>query len=160
MIENTNPLKIQPINKPKLRFWVYFLGLILGITIGLAYAWVIDPVVYPHSLPAVLHPAEKVIYRSLVAQVYAATGSRTRAEMRLSVLEDDDLIHALSSQAQRALAEGHTEEAYALALLASEFYLPSEPGEPPVEMMIPTDTLTPAAEQVPTQTLPIPIMTP
>lgn len=160
MIHNTSPLKILPVKKNKPRLWVYIIGLVFGIIIGLMYAWLIDPAVYPYSLPADLNPAEKAVYRSLVAQVYAATGNLNRAEMRLAVLEDDDPVHAVSSQAQRALAEGYTEEAYALALLASNLFPPNEPGDLPVETMIPTDTLIPAVEQVPTQTLPIPTMTP
>ena len=160
MTENPSPLKINSAKKNKSRLWVYFMGLVLGIIFGVAYAWLVDPVMYPHSLPADLHPAEKAIYRSLVAQVYAATGSITRAEMRLAVLEDDDPVQTVSSQAQRALADGNTSEAYALALLASGLYQPNEPATSPAETAIPTDTKTPQIEQVPTNTLPIPTMTP
>lgn len=100
--------------------WYLLTGVILGIILGLFYTWVIDPVIYENITPINLEDEEKDIYRSMIAQVYAATGNFNRAVLRLAVLEDDAPVHTLGAQAQRALADGRQGEAWCLALLASD----------------------------------------
>ena len=136
-----------PAHKP--RHWYLLTGLILGFLLGLAYAWLINPVVYANTVPASLGPDNRDTYRSTIAQVYAVTGDFERAESRLAVLGDEDPVHALGAQAQRRMAEGAVEEARALALLASALQL----GEP---MSVPSSVPT----FVPTQILPLPSPTP
>jgi len=117
--EQTQEFRIVPQPETKRHHWYLLTGLILGISIGLIFTWLLCPVVYQDTSPASLVPGYKEIYRSTIAQVYAATGNLERASSRLVLLEDEDVVFALGAQAQQALAEGLEKEARALALLAS-----------------------------------------
>ena len=99
--------------------WYLITGLVLGFLLGLLYAWLINPVVYSNTEPATLRSDYKENYRLNIAQAYAATGDLERAESRLALLREEDAIFELGSQAQQALAAGFSEDARALALLAS-----------------------------------------
>jgi hypothetical protein len=61
----------------------------------------------------------KDLYRATIAQAYAATGDLARAESRLALLQDEDPVFALGTQAQQMLAVGEAYDARALALLAA-----------------------------------------
>ena len=135
----------DPQPKRKRGSWYLLTGLIIGLIFGLVYAWIINPVIYTHSTPATLQEVDKDSYRSLIAQAYAATSDLERAQLRLALLEDENPVYALGTQAQRCVAEGNMSEAQALALLAST-----------LQSMDPTAT----TEPIPTQTLPIITLTP
>ncbi|MBN2549876.1 MAG: hypothetical protein JXB15_12000 [Anaerolineales bacterium] len=99
--------------------WYLLTGLIIGLALGLAYAWVIQPVEYVDTFPASLRTDFKDQYRALIASAYVANGDMVRARARLELLGDEDLLRTLSEQAQRTLAEGQSiEDARALGLLA------------------------------------------
>ena len=132
-------------SKRKRGGWYLLIGLILGLLIGLAYSLLVNPVIYTHSTPATLQEVDKDNYRSLIAQAYAATSDLERAQLRLALLEDENPVYALGTQAQRCVAEGNMPDAQALALLASA-----------LQSMDPTAT----TEPIPTQTLPIITLTP
>ena len=100
--------------------WAVLLALLIGIGLGLAYAWVISPLQIVDAEPVALRPDFKDQYRSAIAAAYAATGDLTRAQARLSLLKDADPIEALNAQAQRMLANSESfEEADQVAALAS-----------------------------------------
>ncbi len=100
--------------------WGAIFGLLLGVGIGLGYAWVISPHPITNAPPSALRVEFKDQYRSLIAAAYAATGNLPRAQARLSVLGDADSIEALNAQAQRMLASPQTfERAEHVAALAS-----------------------------------------
>ncbi len=144
----TQPGRAEPPAPEPKRFpWYLLTGLILGFIVGLVYAWLIDPAVYPNTVPASMQDGYKDTYRLTIAEVYAATSNLDRAEQRLALLEDGDPIIALGAQAQRQLAAGNAENARTLALLASALAGGS------VES-------TPTPELAPTQTLPAPSATP
>jgi hypothetical protein len=117
----------------KSRFpWHIFLGLLSGLALGLVYAWVISPVEYIDTTPDSLQNDFKDQFRVAIARAYLATGELPRAEVRLSLLKDDDPVEALSAQAQRVLASGgDAETVRSLALLAAALQdkqaLPVEP---------------------------------
>lgn len=99
--------------------WYLLTGLAIGIVLGLVYAWLISPQQYQDTSPASLQPEFKDQYRAMIAAAYVATGNLPRAEARLALLRDDDVVLALSEQAQRTLGEGISPiEAQALGLLA------------------------------------------
>jgi hypothetical protein len=94
-------------------------GLIIGLALGLLYAWVIQPVRTAKTTPATLKPADKDRYRALIAAAYAANGDLLRAKARLELLKDPDPYNALAEQAQRALAEDEdSKQARQLGVLA------------------------------------------
>ena len=145
---------------PKRSSWYLLTGLILGVTLGLIYAWLINPVVYENRTPVSLGETDKDIYRATIAQVYAVTGDLERASLRLTVLGEPDPAKALGAQAQRALAQGNVADARALALLATvleESQVPPDDFEgPPILPPTPTEPLP----SIPTHTLPVPTDTP
>ena len=142
--QETRELQIQPASTPKRGSWYLLTGLVIGLLLGLAYACLINPVVYKDSRPASLSESDKDYYLATIAMVYAETGHLERAISRLVLLEDENPVFTLGAQAQQALADEEPTEAYALALLASVLQ------SPPAESQS-TDTPCP----VPTQTLPI-----
>jgi hypothetical protein len=99
--------------------WYLLTGFAIGIILGLVYAWLISPQQYQDTSPASLQPEFKDQYRAMIAAAYAANGNLARAEARLGLLDDDDVVRSLAEQAQRTLGEGSSpEEAQALGLLA------------------------------------------
>ena len=100
--------------------WSVLFALLLGIGVGLGYAWVISPHPITNAQPSALRVDFKDQYRSLIAAAYAATGNLPRAQARLSVLGDANPIEALNAQAQRMLAGAQTfERADRVAALAA-----------------------------------------
>jgi hypothetical protein len=95
-------------------------ALLIGIGLGLGYAWVLSPRSITDAQPSALHASFKDQYRSVIAAAFAATGNLPRAQARLAVLGDADPIDALNAQAQRMLASSQTfERADQAAALAS-----------------------------------------
>lgn len=119
--------------EPKQFPWYLLTGLILGFLLGLLYAWMINPVVYSDTEPASLRADFKGNYRLTIAQSFAATGDLERAASRLALLNDEDPIFILGSQAQQALAAGFAEDGRALALLAAAL-------QRDMEALLPTDS--------------------
>jgi hypothetical protein len=158
MLDDTRETRITPQAPPKRSPWYLLTGAVLGLILGLVYAWLINPVVYESSTPGTLGEADKDVYRLMIAQVYEATGDLGRASLRLTVLEDPDPVYALGAQAQRALAAGREGEAHALALLASALQGP--PVQQEISPQPPGPTPTDPPPGLPTHTLPVPTATP
>lgn len=121
--------------------WVLVAGVILGIVLGIVYAWLISPVQYVDGAPDALHSSFKDQYRRLIASTYQVDGDLARARLRLSTLADPDPAAALIDQASRLLAIGDPEgAAYSLLVLAQAL----QPATPTVFLdPSPTPTLTP-----------------
>lgn len=149
MTENTQSIQTSEGQNPKRGGWYLLTGLILGLIIGLVFSLVLFPAVYRTTDPSNLAENPKATYRLTIAQVYAVTSDFDRARERLSLLNDENPVFTLGSQAQRALAAGLTEEARSLALLASALSTGLTPQASPV-----TPTFTPPVDVIPTQTLP------
>jgi hypothetical protein len=99
--------------------WYLLTGFIIGIILGLVYAWLISPREYRDTSPASLQSEFKDQYRAMIAAAFVANGNLARASARLELLGDSDVVRALAEQAQRTLAEGDSpREAQALGLLA------------------------------------------
>lgn len=100
--------------------WDIVLALLVGLGLGLVYAWIVSPLRVTNADPRALRADFKENYRSAIAASYAATGNLPRAQARLSLLGDADPIEALNAQAQRMLASNETiqlaDEVAALAL--------------------------------------------
>ena len=158
MLDDTRETRITPEERPKRSPWYLLTGAILGLILGLVYAWLINPVIYESSTPGTLGEADKDFYRVMIAQVYETTGDLERASLRLTLLEDPDPVFALGAQAQRALAAGREGEARALALLASALQGPPLLQETSPQPPEPTPTDPPPG--IPTHTLPVPTATP
>jgi hypothetical protein len=100
--------------------WGSLLALLMGIGLGLGYAWTLAPRPITDAQPSALHADFRDQYRSVIAAAFAATGNLPRARARLTVLGDADPIDALNAQAQRMHASAQTfERADHVAALAS-----------------------------------------
>lgn len=99
--------------------WYLLTGVVLGIILGILFAWVISPVKYVDTAPESLKDEFKDQYRVLIASAYVANGDLVRAKARLELLEEADTYLVVAEQAQQMLAEGGSvEEAQALGRLA------------------------------------------
>ncbi len=122
--------------------WYLLTGLLLGLILGVAYTWLVQPVEYINTSPASLREDFKDRYRALIASAYMVNNDLVRARARLELLQDDDLYQALAGQAQRTLAEGRSpEEARALGVLAVAI---GQPPAGPGSGGLPTSSGTPA----------------
>jgi hypothetical protein len=107
--------------KPGKGSWYLLTGLLIGLGLGLIYAWLIEPVEYIDTAPHSLSPAIKERYRSLISLAYQADGDIGRARQRLALLQDINPQSVLAAQAQQEVANsGSPQEAQALALLAED----------------------------------------
>ena len=99
--------------------WYLLTGVVLGIILGILFAWVISPVKYVDTAPESLKDEFKDQYRVLIASAYVANGDLVRAKARLELLGEADIYLVVAEQAQQMLAEGGSvEEAQALGRLA------------------------------------------
>lgn len=136
------------------------LALLLGLGLGLAYSWLIAPPHITNADPIALRADFKDQYRAMIAASFAANNNLPRAQSRLALLGDANLVEALSSEAQRMIASGEFKEADQLAALASA--LENGYAELPVPTITPesnsflidtepTTTLPPPPEELPFQ---------
>lgn len=99
--------------------WETIPALLIGLALGLYYAWIVSPVRVVDAVPSALRADFKDRYRAVIAAAYAANGDLPRAQARLTLLSDVDPYAALSAQAQRALSGGDSLASFHLAQLAS-----------------------------------------
>ena len=131
--------------------WYLLTGLILGVALGLGYAWMINPVEYVDAPPYALRQDFKEQYRTLIALAYQYNGDLERAIYRLKALQDEDITRTMAMQAQQALADGRPElETQALGRLAVAL------GQGPVPVAAADTPANPATLPSPTMTLPSP----
>ncbi len=101
--------------------WEVIPVLIVGIGLGVLYAWTIAPVHYIDTTPNTLRADFKDQYRMLIAASYASTHDLARAKSRIALLGDIDPVQILSAQAQRMLASGQPfEVVQQVAMLADD----------------------------------------
>ena len=131
--------------------WYLLTGLILGVALGLGYAWMINPVEYVDAPPYALRQDFKEQYRVLIALAYQYNGDLERAIYRLEAMQDEDITRTLAMQAQQALADGRPEaETQALGLLAVAL------GQGPAPVAAADTPATQATLPSPTMALPSP----
>jgi hypothetical protein len=135
------------------------LGLVVGLSSGLIYSWLIDPVEYYDADPADLRSDLREDYLVLVAISYDLTGDLARAQARLAALGEAGTPGAVAALADRLYrAAGDAETVRALALLAytlgarSEAVVAHLPTNTPTVTPSPTITRTPLPTTPPTIT--------
>ena len=95
-------------------------GIVIGLALGLLFAWLIQPVEYLDTPPDSLKEIYKDQYRAVIASAFEANQDMVRAKARLELLGDEDIYRAVAEQAQRVLADGGTpQESQALGRLAA-----------------------------------------
>ena len=160
MLEDTHEISVTTPTSQKRSSWYLLTGIILGLILGLAYAWLINPVIYKSGPPAALGEVDKDFYRVTIAQVFWVTGDLERASLRLVLLEDPDPVDALGAQAQRALATGNdrTLEPWRCCSVLQN----TSPIQAPTleSTSVPATATELPQPLIPTYTLPIPTGTP
>ena len=91
--------------------WDVVLALLVGLGLGLVYAWMIAPLRVTEAEPGTLRADFKDQYRAAIAAAYEADGNLPRARARLALLRDSNPIEALNAQAQRMLSQGESSQA-------------------------------------------------
>jgi hypothetical protein len=71
------------------RWLLIFIAALLGITLGLVYGWVINPVQYTDITPEALRIDYRTDYVLMVAEAYQAEEDPALAARRLAVLGSD-----------------------------------------------------------------------
>jgi hypothetical protein len=140
--------------------WLWFpVGILLGLALGLGYAWVIRPADFRGGEPAALQPVYRGEYILLIATAYQATGDLDRARSRLALFPELD-AGALSSLAQQVVAgNGSEEAARGLARLSVALAEPTaSPAVPTVQVAAATATRSPAPTGNPTLALTLPAL--
>jgi hypothetical protein len=135
--------------------WYLVTGLILGVVLGLAYAWLVSPVAYTDNPPLSLRTDYKDQYRVLIALAYASNGDLGRARARLSLLGEAEPGPVVANQAVRAAAENRPpSEVQALALLAEALGSPVDlnAAAPVTETQPANPTSTPGPAETETTT--------
>lgn len=152
--------------------WYLLTGLVIGLAIGLIYAWVISPVKYVDTAPASLAAPYKDAYRRVIALAYRTDHNIDRARERLKLIDQASPVQALAAQAQRMIAAKQpAEEARALAVLAADMGKPqgavTPTGQTAVAAQEETATVEPSPlatmavdQAILTATLPLPTVTP
>jgi hypothetical protein len=91
--------------------WIWAgVGLVLGLALGVGYAWVIRPADFRGAQPASLQPMYRGEYILLIATAYQATGNLDRARQRLELFPEMS-PQVLDSLAQQVVAARGSEEA-------------------------------------------------
>ncbi len=94
------------------------LALVIGVALGLAYAWLIEPVTFSESSPAQVMKSYREAWLIMAAEAYAQDGDWERTQARVNALHDADLSQTLISVFDRYQANGPNSTARALARLA------------------------------------------
>lgn len=146
-------------------------GLVLGLALGLTYAWVIDPVELYNTTPAYLRWDYQHDWIRMAALGYAVDGDLERALVRLEGLEREEIHTALAALIESYADQGRPAETMRmLSSLAQRLgvdtpamlvYL-GTPSAPPVPSPVPSPppaTLPPLPSPTPTAT-PAPFVSP
>ncbi len=81
-------------------------GMVLGLVLGLVYAWLIDPVDLYNTTPDLLRSDYRHDWIRLAALAYLVDGDLERVEHRLAGLPQEDVQAALAALIESYAAEG------------------------------------------------------
>ena len=129
---------------------VLLAGVLVGLVLGLAYAWLIEPVEFRTADPFHIEARYREAWIIMSAEAYAASGDWGRTRARLDGLNDPNLLETVTALFERVNADGPNPQARALARLAVEI------GEPSAPMMVylQTPVVTPTPRISPSPVLP------
>lgn len=133
------------------------LGLLVGLGLGLTYAWVISPVVYTDASPARLSDRYRAEYILLVSRSFDQDGDWSRAQSRLARLNDPQLAETVDALlAQFVREQKAPEDIRTLALLARQMGVDTQTvalfAPTPLPNLRPTPTIAQETAVSPTPT--------
>lgn len=112
------------------RVW-FFLAIIAGVSLGLLYGWVVNPVKYVSTSPDTLRSDYKTDYVLMVAEAYHADGDTALAARRLAFLGDTAPLELVQQAIVLAGQTGYTSSDVSLMIRLSQFletWTPENPG--------------------------------
>jgi hypothetical protein len=148
------------------------IALVIGAAIGLAYAWLIDPVTFSESSPAQVMKSYREAWLIMSAEAFVQDGDWERTQARVNALRDANLAQTLADLFDRYQAGGPNATARALARLADRLNARTPAMQvylaaivTPTPQIIPTVEATatprPTATSIPTATPePLPTLMP
>lgn len=145
-------------------------SIVVGITLGLIYAWLIDPVEFRTADPFHIEARYREAWTVMAAEAYVAGGDWGRTQARLNGLHDPNLPQTIAALFEKYNVNGPNPEARALARLADQLgtrtasmlvYLATPVVTPTPRVTPQPNTRTPTpAQPTPTATLAFPTPTP
>jgi len=81
-------------------------GIVIGLTLGLVYTWVIDPAMSVEMSPDSLHADYKEDYVLMIAQAYTNDSNLELAKTRLAALKIVDFNQFLTALADKKMKQG------------------------------------------------------
>jgi hypothetical protein len=121
------------------------IGFVVGAALGLAYAWLIEPVTFSESSPAQVMKSYREAWLIMSAEALAQDGDWDRTQARINALRDADLSQTLADLFERYQANGPNSTARALARLADRLNIRT-----PAMQVYLAEIITPTPEIVPT----------
>lgn len=110
-------------NRPRRPFsvWGLFLGLIVGVGVGLVYTWTINPVVEVDTEPWQLRRDDRAQYMVGVALAFAGDSDLNRAVARLLTLQNEatDPFQDMAETACRLASTGYVDSSSGLRAIRS-----------------------------------------
>jgi hypothetical protein len=131
---------------------------VIGVALGLAYAWLIEPVTFTESSPAQVMQSYREAWLIMSAEALAQDGDWERTQARLTALREADLAQTIADLFERYQANGPNSTARALARLADRLN-----ARTPAMQVYLADIIAPTPDIIPTIELtatPQPIVTP
>ena len=107
----------------------FLVGVVVGLALGLGYAWLLQPVTYYDTAPASLRQDYRNDYVLMVAQAYQAEGDLSLALLRLAALGPEPPVDMLDQAIEFAKANLFTaDDTQVLVDLAADLRtLPAAP---------------------------------
>ncbi len=96
------------------------IAVVIGLVVGLAYAWLIDPLTFSESSPAQVMKPYREAWLIMSAEAYAQDGDWDRTLARINSLRDANLSQTIIDLFDRYQANGPNSTARALARLADQ----------------------------------------
>lgn len=84
-------------------------SILVGLALGIAYGWMVNPVQYVDTPPSNLRADYKADYALMVAEIYAADGDLTLASYRLSRLGEESSLVSVQNAIDTAGELGYGE---------------------------------------------------
>lgn len=101
--------------------------LLIGVALGLAYGWVVDPIQYTDISPAILREDYRVDHILTIAEAYQSDFDADAAARRLAVLGSESPAALVTSALEYAIRNNFTEaeiQALQALLTAMQTYQP------------------------------------
>jgi len=89
------------------KLWLLAIGLLLGLTAGLFYAWEIDPVQYQDTYPPLMYAPYRADWIRMTTLAHGVQDNLPRTQLRLQGLSQDEVRQGLARTLDEAAAAGY-----------------------------------------------------